>query len=189
MITCGNHKVGDRGQRFEITYFCVADNCRKVLGWTNTIEDAQNMCSAVDLHPSWEFPQIRDRSVVCEVCGCIVPHQHLNPLTDRHHWYAIDLDGTLTLDSHPADPEFIGEPNQEVVDQVKKFIEAGKEVRIFTARVSKGVNDDRNVYSIALKIQDWCKQHLGIESIPVTNVKSHGIIELWDDRSHNPVKK
>lgn len=56
------HAVGDRGQRFEVTFFDPAANVRKVLGWTETAEDAQRMVNAVEAHPSWMFPQVWDRA-------------------------------------------------------------------------------------------------------------------------------
>lgn len=53
--------VGDRGQRYEVTYFDPRESCRKVMGWATTSEAAQLMADSIDLHPSWQDPQIRDR--------------------------------------------------------------------------------------------------------------------------------
>lgn len=55
------HAVGDRGQRFEITFFDPEARCRKVLGWCETKEGAQRMAAGVEKHPSWQLPEIRDR--------------------------------------------------------------------------------------------------------------------------------
>lgn len=53
--------VGDKGQRFEVTFFNMATNTRQVLGWAITQHGANEMAVAVELHPSWKFPQIEDR--------------------------------------------------------------------------------------------------------------------------------
>lgn len=55
------HEVGDRGQRYEVTYFDPTDNKRKVFGWSETPEGARALADSVDLNPSMEFSQLRDR--------------------------------------------------------------------------------------------------------------------------------
>jgi hypothetical protein len=55
------HEVGDRGQRFEVSFFNPSANGRQVLGWTDDEETARRMADSVDLHPSWEFPWVTDR--------------------------------------------------------------------------------------------------------------------------------
>ncbi len=55
------HKAGDRGQRYEISFFCKTDNTRKVLGWVSTPGGANATCNAVNLNPSMDFPRTRDR--------------------------------------------------------------------------------------------------------------------------------
>lgn len=57
------HPVGDRGQRYEVSYFCPTANTRKVMGWSETPEGAQQMADAIEAHPSWQFAQITDRQV------------------------------------------------------------------------------------------------------------------------------
>lgn len=56
------HTVGDRGQRYEVTYFDERTNTRKIFGWSDTTDGAQAMAEAIELHPSMQFPQIRDRT-------------------------------------------------------------------------------------------------------------------------------
>lgn len=53
------HAVGDRGQRYEVSYF--DGEKRQVMGWTDDAEAARKMGDSVDKHPVWEFPQVRDR--------------------------------------------------------------------------------------------------------------------------------
>ena len=51
-------------------------------------------------------------------------------------WIGVDLDGTLARYEQYEGPMSIGEPIPEMVDRVKAWLAAGREVRIFTARVS-----------------------------------------------------
>lgn len=53
--------VGDRGQRYEITYYDPHTKTRKVFGWSTDLDGARAFAGSIDLHPSMEFPQIKDR--------------------------------------------------------------------------------------------------------------------------------
>jgi len=55
------HAVGDRGQRYEVTYFDPSSNSRKVMGWCSNLARAEQFSTAIDKHPVWRSPQIRDR--------------------------------------------------------------------------------------------------------------------------------
>lgn len=55
------HNVGDKGQRFEVSYFDSYTNTRKVFGWSDTIDGAQRFANCIEASPSMEFPQILDR--------------------------------------------------------------------------------------------------------------------------------
>lgn len=54
------HAVGYKGQRFEVCFFDPESNKRRVLGWTNDPEDAQQMAGWIEEHPDWESPWITD---------------------------------------------------------------------------------------------------------------------------------
>lgn len=54
------HPVGDRGQRYEIT-FLDADGVRKTLGWTGDADGAEQMANVIRSHPTWDSPAIIDR--------------------------------------------------------------------------------------------------------------------------------
>lgn len=54
------HHVGDTGQRYEVT-FLDADGKRLICGWSNTWEGALTMSRALELHPVWNTPEIKDR--------------------------------------------------------------------------------------------------------------------------------
>ncbi len=55
------HPVGDRGQRYEISYFDSDLDKRVVYGWVNDAVNARKMANAALRNPSWEFVQITDR--------------------------------------------------------------------------------------------------------------------------------
>ncbi len=101
-------------------------------------------------------------------------------------WIGVDLDGTLAVYAGWVDELHIGEPIQPMVQRVKSWLDEGKQVKIFTARVSAPYTDllskeRRPVDEIAKAIQDWCEKHIGVR-LEVTCVKDFGMIELWDDR-------
>lgn len=96
-------------------------------------------------------------------------------------WIAVDLDGTLAQYDGWQGPEFIGPPIPVMVNRVKRWLIDGKDVRIFTARIT--ALPDRDVELVTKAINKWSKKFIGQE-LPVTNLKDHGMIELWDDRAH-----
>lgn len=98
-------------------------------------------------------------------------------------WYGVDLDGTLAYYDGWKGAATIGSPVPAMVERVKAWLAAGKEVRIFTARVSHDGTVERLAEANAAReaIAAWSKQHLGA-SLEVTNVKDFGMVELWDDR-------
>ncbi len=55
------HAVGDRGQRYEVTYMDPGGK-RCVFGWSETWVGADDMVKSIDLHPVWEDGLIRDRN-------------------------------------------------------------------------------------------------------------------------------
>lgn len=98
-------------------------------------------------------------------------------------WIAVDLDGTLALYDKWRGNNHIGEPVPRMLERVKNWLAAGKDVRIFTARVSPvsiGINGNTFEETVA-PINAWCEKHLGTR-LPVTHEKDLSMIELWDDR-------
>lgn len=58
------HEVGDRGQRYEVTYRDPESdepNKRRIMGWASTMQGAGSYCDAVNAHPVWCDPEIKDR--------------------------------------------------------------------------------------------------------------------------------
>jgi len=94
-------------------------------------------------------------------------------------WIGVDLDGTLAhYEGWRADGS-IGEPVPLMVQRVTRWLEEGKDVRIFTARVTgRSLQDNSDQM---YKILAWCLEHIGI-SLPITATKDMQMIELWDDR-------
>lgn len=97
-------------------------------------------------------------------------------------WIGVDLDGTLAKndDGKKYDPTSIGEPIGPMMDRVKKWVKAGKKVKIFTARA-----DDEIAVNA---IKKWLKKHdpddeYDLGDLEVTNLKDCGMTELWDDRA------
>jgi hypothetical protein len=99
-------------------------------------------------------------------------------------WIGVDLDGTLAHYDRWRGSDHIGEPIPKMVERVKKWIGQGREVRIFTARVSPeacALNGEHPT-AVASAVQDWCEKHIGRRLI-VTNSKDMAMVQLWDDRA------
>lgn len=88
-------------------------------------------------------------------------------------WIGVDFDGTLAFYESGQWPK-IGRPIEPMVVRVRRWLEAGLEIRIFTARAS-------DMDQVRL-IEFWCKEHLG-QTLPVTDRKDFSMVELWDDRA------
>ncbi len=89
---------------------------------------------------------------------------------------AVDLDGTLAHHDPKAQYKAseIGEPIAPMLERVKRWIEEGHEVVIFTARVG-----EEGAYP---HIQAWLRKH-GIRGVAITNKKRADFKEMWDDRA------
>lgn len=91
-------------------------------------------------------------------------------------WIGVDLDGTLAHYDGWRGELHIGEPVPAMANRVRRWIEEGREVRVFTARVCDGNTD------VVKAIQSWCIDNLG-HKLSVTNKKDYHMLELWDDRA------
>ena len=88
-------------------------------------------------------------------------------------WIGVDLDGTLAYYDEWRGVDHIGAPIPVMMERVKAWLDEGKEVRIFTARVQfDGARQP---------ILDWLHAH-GLPSLEITNIKDSWMHELWDDR-------
>lgn len=98
-------------------------------------------------------------------------------------WIGVDLDGTLAFYEGWQGIGNIGEPISPMVERVKRWLDSGKRVKIFTARMhGHGLLDEKgDPIDVRTPIEQWCLRHLGT-ILEVTNCKDFGMIELWDDR-------
>lgn len=94
----------------------------------------------------------------------------------KNGWIGVDLDGTLAQYYGWVGIEYIGDPIPSMLSRVKIWLEEGRTVKIFTARVC------REPELVTKHIHEWCAKH-GLPALEVTNVKDFGMIELWDDRA------
>ena len=110
-------------------------------------------------------------------------------VAEEHHemakgWIGVDLDRTLAHYDTWRSPGDIGEPISAMLERVKRWLDQGIPVRIFTARVwSDGTPArDADVELARAGIIQWCHKHLGVV-LPITCVKDYDMMELWDDRA------
>lgn len=99
-------------------------------------------------------------------------------------WIGVDLDGTLAAYDVWRGAAHIGEPVPLMLERVRRWLEDGRTVKIFTARVSSDGTPERDEEaSIARQaIEKWCEEHLW-QKLEVTCTKDYAMIELWDDRA------
>lgn len=101
-------------------------------------------------------------------------------------WIGVDLDGTLAVYDGWRGPYHIGHPIKPMVQRILRWLGEGRDVRIFTARMTDlPRNEDgtpHDLVKVRASIDDWCRTVLG-RTLPVTNVKDWHMTELWDDRA------
>ncbi len=96
------------------------------------------------------------------------------PKRSKRAWIGVDLDGTLAKYSNIRGIRHIGKPIKPMVERIKRWQEAGYEVKIFTARAS--------VPELIPPVQKWLKKYK-LGDLEVTNKKDLHMVELWDDRA------
>ncbi|MCG8686970.1 MAG: hypothetical protein MI892_18970 [Desulfobacterales bacterium] len=89
-------------------------------------------------------------------------------------WFGVDLDGTLAVWDETSSLNRIGPPIPAMVDYVRRMVDNGIRVKIFTARAS-------DPEQIPL-IQSWLNQN-GLPGLEITNVKDYYMERLYDDRA------
>jgi len=99
-------------------------------------------------------------------------------------WIGVDLDGTLAAHGDNFDPSVVGPPIPQMVERVRGWLDEGKDIRIFTARVSSdGTDAGRQAIELSrAAIEAWCDKHLG-KVLPITNMKDYEMEEFYDDRA------
>jgi hypothetical protein len=97
-------------------------------------------------------------------------------MSNSQGWIGVDLDGTLAYYDGWKGSAHIGAPIPVMVERVKRWLAEGKEVRIFSARVS---GDDEETAYEAIRV--WCLTVFG-QVLRVTCTKDYHMIALYDDR-------
>lgn len=97
-------------------------------------------------------------------------------------WIGVDLDRTLAVYDKWEGPYKIGKPVPLMVSRVKTWLAEGCDVRVFTARVNKLKDDERDMRKVRKTIELWCVRHIG-RKLKITCKKDQGMWELWDDRA------
>lgn len=101
-------------------------------------------------------------------------------------WIGVDLDATLCVYEKWEGPYVLGPPIPRMVERVKAWLAEGRDVRIFTARMTdRPFNNDGTAHDLGREragIEAWCRLHIG-QVLPITNVKDWDMMELWDDRA------
>jgi len=98
-------------------------------------------------------------------------------------WIGVDLDGTLAKYDKWRGIDHVGDPIPEMIKKVKKALDDGIIIKIFTARVSSDDFEPKGREAI----EKFCKDNFGLV-LPITNVKDNSCIEIWDDRAKQVIK-
>jgi hypothetical protein len=91
------------------------------------------------------------------------------------NWIGVDLDGTLARTDSPRDDNLIGYPVPAMVERVRKWLDTGYTVKVFTARMS-----GPEPATTANRIARWTLKHIGT-ALEATCVKDYNCIAIWDD--------
>jgi hypothetical protein len=94
-------------------------------------------------------------------------------------WIGVDLDGTLAHYDRWRGAAHIGAPVPRMAARVKGWLDAGRTVKIFTARVACDYDERAEVIA---HIHAWLKRN-GMPPLEVTCQKDFEMVELWDDRA------
>lgn len=99
----------------------------------------------------------------------------LDARNEGQGYILVDLDRTLAYYvSWKESGRTIGKPIPAMQERVVRWLHAGRDVRIFTARAS--VADP----AMMDEIRGWCVEHLGKE-LPIQNWKDFHCVAIWDD--------
>jgi len=94
-------------------------------------------------------------------------------------WIGMDLDGTLASFEPGQNEYVIGAPVPASMRILRKHLDSGTEVRIFTARAADPAQ-------VAL-VRAWMEKH-GLPNLSITNKKDYDMYKLYDDRAV-PIKR
>ena len=92
----------------------------------------------------------------------------------------VDLDGTLAEYKGWNGHTHIGDPVPIMARRIRRWLNDGKLVKIFTARFAE--KDPKKRQEIVDAIQRWTQKHFG-RKLKVTNEKDKSVTKIWDDRA------
>lgn len=104
----------------------------------------------------------------------------------KHKTIAVDWDGTLVEYNGYKGAGVFGPPIPAMVSRIKVWLAEGREVLIFTSRVS--VEHDPNRMLVECKAIDAALRRMGLPLLQITANKYIRISEFWDDRAVNVLK-
>jgi hypothetical protein len=99
-------------------------------------------------------------------------------------WIGVGLDGTLAFYEKWEGAHHIGEPIWPMVERVRQWVQEGRRVKVFTARVA----DPRTRPQNTLYIQRWLVLECRLPPLEVTNVKDYDMVAQYDDRAWHVVQ-
>lgn len=102
-------------------------------------------------------------------------------------WDGIDFDGTLSYYEKWEGHTKFGPPIKEMCEFVKKEHDNGRNIKIFTARVSEVSLGGFPREDVVMAIQDWCENHIGFRP-EVTCEKDRWLNKIYDDRAVSVIK-
>lgn len=94
-------------------------------------------------------------------------------------WVGFDLDATTAFYTEFEGIDIIGDPIPRTIERINRYLEAGVEVRILTARVATTHGADADKARSA--IEAWCEKYIG-KKLPVTAEKDSEMLFGFDDR-------
>ena len=108
---------------------------------------------------------------------------------ERLKWYGFDFDRSLAYHG-PQDKDIkkgynlgVGAPIDIIVERLKEYLAAGKNCKIFTARVAPHPDvENFNMADRSEQLRDWCEAQ-GLPRLDVVCIKDAYMEEIWDDKS------
>lgn len=95
------------------------------------------------------------------------------PQENTGPWVGVDLDGTLAVWDNKSSLDRIGPPVPDMLSYVRRMVDNGIRVKIFTARAADPVQIP--------KIEKWLKKN-DLPVLEITNVKDYNMERFYDDR-------
>ena len=107
----------------------------------------------------------------CILAAAVLATRYTQPARRTSQgWIGVDFDGTLA--EYHGDWRTLGAPIPDMLERVRRWVDAGREVRIVTARADYPDHVEM--------IGEWLRRH-GLPELPVTAKKDIYMVALWDD--------